>query len=675
MFSIRKLPLAWQTLIGITLVSLVITISLALFLGARSKAFALAESEKQLDTQVVLLSDFLNFAKESMASQAKNSLDEFSRSLPSHRMTGNTLTVANGKNIPELVFGNIPGIANQTYLRKYQEANPSVSPAFLVASGGKMLRASTLLKSADGKYRDGEVITDDYVQTLLAGQGYTGIINRSGNLYVLGAMPLKDEKGAVIGGLTVRVDANFYLNHLRDLTNKLVIGQSGYVFLISEGIGDSKEDFFIAHPKLQGKTINSLEDGLKTEIQSIMARKNGFISYPWKDAQGRLETKVAAFRDHPDFHWVIVSSAPARELTGAFSTLQTWQNLGYAALIAALICSIGVLVRRQLSPLTRAQNAIAEIADNLDLTRRLNDASGDEIGRIARALDHMIERLQTAFCGVQKQMEEVNGLTESVADAARQVAQGSSEQRESAAAMAASIEEMTESIQTVSAGAADAQDMAEKAGALSEEGNTIIQKTGEEMTSIARAVDAAAQVIQSLGEESRHITEVVKVIKEVADQTNLLALNAAIEAARAGEQGKGFAVVADEVRQLAERTANSTGDIGSMIGKIQTAANNAVKEMTRVEKQVESGQSLAQEAGERMASIRAEAMRVSEAVASISSALKEQSHTSAEISKRVESISHMTGQNHAASESAAASVRQLLTATEKVGETLRCFRV
>jgi methyl-accepting chemotaxis protein len=241
--------------------------------------------------------------------------------------------------------------------------------------------------------------------------------------------------------------------------------------------------------------------------------------------------------------------------------------------------------------------------------------------------------------------------------------------------MAASVEEMTVSINTVASSAGDAQSMAERAGEVSNEGGQIIERTAAEMGAIAQTVAQASNVIQALGSDSQQISSVVQVIKEVADQTNLLALNAAIEAARAGEQGRGFAVVADEVRKLAERTAQSTGDISAMIGKIQVSAKEAVDEMGRVVKQVESGKALAQNAGERMAEIREEAGKVSNAVTEISNALKEQSQASQDIAKHVESIAQMTDENSAAAEETASGAQRLNQLADDVSSTLAKFKV
>ncbi|MDR3221069.1 MAG: methyl-accepting chemotaxis protein [Candidatus Accumulibacter sp.] len=332
-------------------------------------------------------------------------------------------------------------------------------------------------------------------------------------------------------------------------------------------------------------------------------------------------------------------------------------------------------LRSILRPLDKLRVVLGYVAEEHDLTQRMDYKSADEFGQISAAFDHTLAALQDAFRDIRGQIEEVSRSVEMFASTAKQVATSSQAQSSSSSAMAASVEEMAVSINTVSASAADAQTLAHDAGAISDEGGQIVEQTSSEMTIIAQSVGEASQVIQALGENSTEISNVVQVIREVADQTNLLALNAAIEAARAGEQGRGFAVVADEVRKLAERTAQSTGDISKMIGKIQTSAIDAVEKMGLVVKQVESGQSLAQEAGKRIQAIREEAGKVSEAMAEISNALKEQSGASNDIAKHVESIAQITDENNSAAEETASNAVHLDELAKNVHNTISKFKV
>jgi methyl-accepting chemotaxis protein len=328
-----------------------------------------------------------------------------------------------------------------------------------------------------------------------------------------------------------------------------------------------------------------------------------------------------------------------------------------------------------IKPVEKARDILVHIAAEQNLQLRVGYRSRDEIGQMVGAVDDMMDKLQHSLTTIQGKMQDINGAVESLATGAQQVATSSQHQSSSTSAMAASVEEMTVSISTVSGSADEAQAVAREAGTIADEGGTIIEQTVAEMGHIAATVAQASEVIGALGKESERISSVVQVIKEVADQTNLLALNAAIEAARAGEQGRGFAVVADEVRKLAERTTQSTSDISGMVGTIQASAREAVSEMERVVKQVESGQALAQDAGVRIMGIREGANKVSSAVAEISNALKEQSAASQDIARHVESVAQMTDENSAAAAETADGSQRLGQLAKDINDTVGQFKV
>jgi methyl-accepting chemotaxis protein len=241
--------------------------------------------------------------------------------------------------------------------------------------------------------------------------------------------------------------------------------------------------------------------------------------------------------------------------------------------------------------------------------------------------------------------------------------------------MAASVEQLSVSIDQVEEHAREARTVTQASGSQSEEGGRIIHQTAEEMSNIAQSVNATAGTIRQLEDFSGQISSIVNVIKDIADQTNLLALNAAIEAARAGEQGRGFAVVADEVRKLAERTANSTQEITGMIGKIQQGTQRAVEEMDAGVQRVNEGVNLAHQAGDSVIGIRASAEKVTRAVDDINLALKEQSMAARDIAQKVEGIAQGAEENSAAVKQTAASAEQLRNLAGDLQELASRFRV
>ena len=289
-------------------------------------------------------------------------------------------------------------------------------------------------------------------------------------------------------------------------------------------------------------------------------------------------------------------------------------------------------------------------------------------GSILAAMAAMRTSLRSTIGKVHDDAELLSGAATQLAAAANNVAQSSSQQSDSAVSMAAAVEQLNVSIGHVAENAHGAADITRQSGETAKRGTDIIVRAAQEMEKIATSVQTVAQTIAELGDQAEQISSIVTVIKDVADQTNLLALNAAIEAARAGEQGRGFAVVADEVRKLAERTAKSTHDIREMIDSIQGRAQIAVAAMETTVVQVGAGGALANQANDAIDQISAGAAQVAEAVNNISSALREQGKVTDELSVSVERIARMSEENSRNSNDSACSARYLETlATEMRG--------
>jgi methyl-accepting chemotaxis protein len=237
------------------------------------------------------------------------------------------------------------------------------------------------------------------------------------------------------------------------------------------------------------------------------------------------------------------------------------------------------------------------------------------------------------------------------------------------------MEELSVSINQVSEHANDAYTISQKSSMQAAEGGQIIHKAATEMENIAMSVNEVAGRIRGLEEYSKQISGIANAIREIADQTNLLALNAAIEAARAGEQGRGFAVVADEVRKLAERTATATMEISGMISKIQDGTVAAVKEMEISVIRVNEGVGLAHEAGDSVSSIREAAEQAAHDVNDISHAIHEQSTTARDIAQRIEKIAQGTEENTIASMETAKSAKQMSDLSTRLDELASRFKI
>lgn len=310
-----------------------------------------------------------------------------------------------------------------------------------------------------------------------------------------------------------------------------------------------------------------------------------------------------------------------------------------------------------------------------DLTRPLPPGSDDEFGDLISDVAIMRNALHELIAGIRQNAEALSRASCDLSQAAVQSAHASTLQASAASGMAAAVEELSVSISMVDASAQEASSATRTASEASGEGGQVIQQASSEMRVIASAIEAAAGSMNELQTLSSSISSIVEVIREVADQTNLLALNAAIEAARAGEQGRGFAVVADEVRKLAERTGKATGEIGGMITRIQESASRAVREMEDSVQKASTGLTLSEQAAASIGGIVEGSRSVLKAVSEISSALKEQSVATQEITQRVEEVARNSDEGSHSAEQVADSARHLEALAAHSRELAGVFRI
>jgi methyl-accepting chemotaxis protein len=287
----------------------------------------------------------------------------------------------------------------------------------------------------------------------------------------------------------------------------------------------------------------------------------------------------------------------------------------------------------------------------------------------------MRNTLHELIASISQNMQGLNKSAQELSNSASSSARNTEMQAEAASSMAASVEQLSVSIDQVEEHASEARNVTLASSTQSTEGGRIIHEAAAEMGHIADAVRSTASTIKELEGYSDQISSIVQVIKDIADQTNLLALNAAIEAARAGEQGRGFAVVADEVRKLAERTGNSTQEISAMIGKIQQGTQRAVQEMESGVRRVTDGVDLAHQAGDSVTGIRDSAERTTRAVDDINLALKEQAVAARDIAQKVEHIAQGSEANSAAVAQTAASAQRLQQLASELNSLAARFRI
>ncbi|WP_137939378.1 methyl-accepting chemotaxis protein [Chitinivorax sp. B] len=416
--------------------------------------------------------------------------------------------------------------------------------------------------------------------------------------------------------------------------------------------------------------FNKIHDAVKANTYPGPAEANKAMS-EYKKPIHEMEQGISKFQELQLAH---AKARAENTILSAKMSTQTALTISIVAVLVGLFAA-WLITRSITRPLIQLQATMVEIEHSGDLTRRIQSDGHDEISLTSRAFNNLIENLRKVLSEAQASANKLRMASHDLNTASEQVAQASGLQSEAASSTAAAVEQMTVSINIVASSAKEVEHDAQKGRDLSNKGSEIAGNTAREINNIASVISESTSVIGSLSQRSQEIGGIVQVIKDIADQTNLLALNAAIEAARAGEQGRGFAVVADEVRKLAERTSQATAEISSVIDAVQHDTGSAVRSMGSASDKVNNGVALTQQVSNSLSEISQFTVSTTSKMAEISSAISEQSTASTQIAQNIEKIAQMSEENNSAIQQTANLATDLRNTAEMLDSLVRRFRI
>jgi len=422
-------------------------------------------------------------------------------------------------------------------------------------------------------------------------------------------------------------------------------------------------------PELDGKDLSQYLDQHNKRlfvdfVQLCRQKGAGFVEYLWpKPENGTPLPKVSYVRLFAPWGWIVGSGVYMEDVLSEASSLKWWIHGGLlliSLLLTALAASVAFGITRPLGKVISQLQLMT--GGNADLTQRIPVARHDESGALAATFNEFLDDLQKVIGNIRKCSTDVAQSAFDIRKRAREMTRGAENVASEAATVATAGEEMAATAHVIANNCLSAVESSRSTRDLASDGTAVVNSTIAVMSQIARQVDASATTVGVLGERSNQIGTIIGTIEEIADQTNLLALNAAIEAARAGEQGRGFAVVADEVRSLAERTTKATKEITEMIKAIQLETLGAVGAMNQGVARVKEGTGEAARSGESLGQILTQVDQVTEQIHQIAQAAGEQTSTTSEISGNIDKITQLASRECAQAadlESAATELNRL----------------
>nr|WP_323150644.1 methyl-accepting chemotaxis protein [Pseudomonas glycinae] len=487
--------------------------------------------------------------------------------------------------------------------------------------------------------------------------------------------------GAFQGIVGADLSVNFIQEMLLGANQKLYSGAGQMALIGSNG----RIVAYTKDPSKFGEKVSDILDA--QQIANMANLKRGEVTYTVNKEQGRIELYLPFGIGQTDARWTLMLQLPLdavmadlQKLQGDLDAQRKSDTFGMA-MVGLIIAGLGLLVIWLVGhgiarPLKQMVTMLDDIAQGEgDLTRRLTSDRNDELGSIAKGFNTFLAKLQGMITQVVSSVQSVSDSSEHTADIAIRTNIGIQKQMAEIDQVATAVQEMTATAQDVARNATQAAQAASHADQAASQGMQIVRDTSDSIGVLAVEIGKAVEVVQTLAKDSENINAILIAIRGIAEQTNLLALNAAIEAARAGEQGRGFAVVADEVRNLAQKTQQATEEIQSMIQQLQQGTRDVVRVMEDSQNRTDESVQHAAKAAEALETITQAVSVINDMNTQIASAAEEQSAVADDINRNVINIGQVANEVAGGADESSSASADLTKLAEQQRRLINQFKV
>lgn len=529
--------------------------------------------------------------------------------------------------------------------------------------GEDFIRVATSLKDPQGNRAMGTTLGRNHpgYSKLVSGQPYYAQIKLYGERYITYYAPLKDANGKVNGITFIGLPVERATQDLFASLETVNWGDTGYTIILDNE--QSNQGHYLLHPKHKetDPPIQEVADynGNKP-FHQLFEQKSGLIRYPY-EYQGNIGEKYLVYTEVPGWNWKLLGGTFIAEVTKGSQALLKLIAIISLVVAAGTFLVLTLVLNRTLKPLTVLNgymNRLAKGEVSLAIPAT-GQASNNEIINLNNGVANMAGQLNELVGQIRTTSDQVESNSSSVVNDANRNLSQSDRQQEQVEQVVTAIEEMASSAQSVAQQVEQIAENVRSANTDSQSGLEVVEGVCIDVAQLNDQLDQSAAAIEQVNRDSESIQTVTKMIDEIAEQTNLLALNAAIEAARAGEQGRGFAVVADEVRTLAHRTQTSVKDVVDIIEKLKGSTSNAVNMMTQSQDNANKVLDKAQEAGTALEAIAGQVQSIASQADAIAATSEEQAHVSQEIAANAHSISELNRESRNTSAQTSESATEL----------------